>query len=115
MALTRLIDEDIKTTIESLVWKYESNGGSVVPWSADIVKGKGEGQIFLLHGAPGVGKTCTAGMKQILTPVKDLHVELTNMQSVSPNSQIGRSYHLHVEIWVPHLKKWKTIWMSSSS
>lgn len=30
------------------------------PWSADFVKGKGNGLIFLLHGKPGVGKTCTA-------------------------------------------------------
>ncbi|KAK0644823.1 hypothetical protein DIS24_g8468 [Lasiodiplodia hormozganensis] len=29
-------------------------------WSADYVKGKGEGLIFLLHGKPGVGKTYTA-------------------------------------------------------
>ena len=30
-------------------------------WAADFVKGKGSGLIFLLHGKPGVGKTCTAG------------------------------------------------------
>ncbi|KAI0600021.1 P-loop containing nucleoside triphosphate hydrolase protein [Biscogniauxia sp. FL1348] len=30
------------------------------PWAADFVKGKGHGLIFLLHGRPGVGKTCTA-------------------------------------------------------
>jgi hypothetical protein len=30
-------------------------------WAADFVKGKGHGLIFLLHGKPGVGKTCTAG------------------------------------------------------
>jgi signal recognition particle GTPase len=30
-------------------------------WSADFVKGKGNGLTFLLHGTPGVGKTCTAG------------------------------------------------------
>jgi ATP-dependent Lon protease len=30
-------------------------------WAADFVKGKGNGLIFLLHGPPGVGKTCTAG------------------------------------------------------
>ncbi|KAI1659699.1 P-loop containing nucleoside triphosphate hydrolase protein [Daldinia decipiens] len=30
------------------------------PWAADFVKGKGHGIIFLLHGRPGVGKTCTA-------------------------------------------------------
>lgn len=27
----------------------------------DIIKGKGKGTIFLLHGEPGVGKTLTAG------------------------------------------------------
>jgi hypothetical protein len=31
------------------------------PWAADFIKGKGHGLIFLLHGRPGVGKTCTAG------------------------------------------------------
>lgn len=31
------------------------------PWSADFIQGKGQGQIILLHGRPGVGKTCTAG------------------------------------------------------
>lgn len=30
-------------------------------WGADLVPGKGHGQIFLLHGPPGVGKTFTAG------------------------------------------------------
>lgn len=30
-------------------------------WTADFVQGKGNGLIFLLHGRPGVGKTCTAG------------------------------------------------------
>lgn len=27
----------------------------------DVIKGKGKGTIFLFHGAPGVGKTLTAG------------------------------------------------------
>jgi hypothetical protein len=27
----------------------------------DMIKGKGKGMIFLLHGVPGVGKTLTAG------------------------------------------------------
>lgn len=29
-------------------------------WAADFIPNKGEGQIFLLHGPPGVGKTYTA-------------------------------------------------------
>lgn len=35
-------------------------------WSADFVRGKGNGLIFLLHGKPGVGKTCTAGKRPFL-------------------------------------------------
>jgi flagellar biosynthesis GTPase FlhF len=41
------------------------NGVTVVQEAPDSwdesVKEKGEGQIILLHGPPGVGKTCTAG------------------------------------------------------
>lgn len=31
------------------------------PWSADFVRGQGNGLIILLHGSPGIGKTYTAG------------------------------------------------------
>jgi DNA polymerase III delta prime subunit len=31
-------------------------------FSSDFVRGKGEGQILLLHGPPGTGKTLTAGI-----------------------------------------------------
>jgi hypothetical protein len=34
----------------------------------DLVKGKGRGLIFLLHGEPGVGKTLTAGKLPFLCP-----------------------------------------------
>ena len=33
--------------------------GQSSSWSADFIGSKGEGQIFLLHGPPGVGKTYT--------------------------------------------------------
>lgn len=41
-------------------------------WSADFVRGKGSGLIFLLHGMPGVGKTCTAGMMGIFILIRSL-------------------------------------------
>lgn len=31
----------------------------------DVIRGKGKGMIFLLHGTPGVGKTLTAGTGSI--------------------------------------------------
>ena len=35
-------------------------------WSADFVEGKGKGNIVLLHGPPGVGKTYAAGKHETL-------------------------------------------------
>lgn len=55
--------EERKSVIRSLVHRYTAvdapAGGAQVPkpWTADFIKNKGEGQIFLLHGSPGVGKT----------------------------------------------------------
>jgi 2-phosphoglycerate kinase len=50
--------------IDQLVMKAESNKTEVrdKAFFADIVEGKGEGQVILLHGPPGTGKTLTAGM-----------------------------------------------------
>jgi ATP-dependent Lon protease len=58
-----VLDEDIKQTVRKLaVNNYNKKKTSIEKqFSADFIKGKGEGQVFLLHGPPGVGKTCTAG------------------------------------------------------
>jgi hypothetical protein len=56
-----ILPEEIKTTVQSIVWSYRQPSDEVKAWSADFIQEKGEGQIFLLHGTPGVGKTCTAG------------------------------------------------------
>jgi len=43
--------------------RLDKHGNKMVreeAWAADFVPGKGNGLIFLLHGSPGVGKTCTA-------------------------------------------------------
>lgn len=43
--------------IKALTQKYDNKQKT---WSADFIQNKGEGQIFLLHGPSGVGKTYTA-------------------------------------------------------
>ena len=47
--------------IKSLVYRYTdikaTEGKMSSSWTADFIQNKGEGQIFLLHGGPGVGKT----------------------------------------------------------
>ncbi|KAM3083554.1 hypothetical protein ACMFMG_004201 [Clarireedia jacksonii] len=77
-AIEKLVmKEDRKELIKALAKSYvrkDSAGNETIKgtWSADFVQGKGEGQIFLLHGGPGVGKTCTAGKlkkQQCNTPI----------------------------------------------
>ena len=49
-----------KNMIKALVHKYTDQGlgkAASIAWGADFIENKGEGQIFLLHGGPGVGKT----------------------------------------------------------
>lgn len=48
-----------KKLIQALVMSHSSNHDGDQQ-NADVIAGKGEGSIFLLHGPPGVGKTLTA-------------------------------------------------------
>lgn len=56
-----VMNERNRKMVEVLTHKYKDEkrevGGA---WTADFIQNKGEGQIFLLHGPPGVGKTYTA-------------------------------------------------------
>ncbi|KAI1279408.1 hypothetical protein F5Y07DRAFT_42348 [Xylaria sp. FL0933] len=60
-AIDRLVmrTETNKETIKAIVKTY-TDTGDAEHFNADFIQGKGEGQIFLLHGPPGTGKTFTA-------------------------------------------------------
>ena len=55
-----VLEDDAKAMVKALSQRYTMHAETNDTWSADFVKNKGEGQIFLLHGKPGVGKTTTA-------------------------------------------------------
>ncbi|KAK2025670.1 ATPase [Colletotrichum zoysiae] len=60
-----VMSEQRLTTLKALSKSFarvnkHGEGIKDTKWSADFVRGKGTGLIFLLHGKPGVGKTCTA-------------------------------------------------------
>jgi len=52
-----LLPQAQKDMIHSLVEVHTNNNLSF----DDVIKGKGKGMVFLLHGVAGVGKTLTAG------------------------------------------------------
>ena len=55
-----VLEDETKLAVKSLAGRFAKSDGKLSPWPNDIVKNKGVGRIFLLHGPPGVGKTCTA-------------------------------------------------------
>lgn len=64
---TMVMEEGRLKTLKALAKSYirqdiHENDINRDPWAAEFVKGKGSGLILLLHGKPGVGKTCTAGV-----------------------------------------------------
>lgn len=97
-----VLDDDIKLTTKALIGKFATNlrSGEISPWGNDFVKNKGEGRIFLLHGAPGVGKTCTAECIAELTnrPLialtsGDLSVDTFNIEAnLSYFLELGQRY-----------------------
>jgi len=62
-AIDRLVmkTEGNKSLIKAVCQSYSSTSRQPKRFSSDIIEGKGEGQIILLHGPPGTGKTLTAG------------------------------------------------------
>jgi hypothetical protein len=61
----------------------------------DVIEGKGNGLIMLLHGSPGTGKTLTAGMFLLVElddPVNNIN------RKVSPFAQIQESNIKHDDI-----------------
>lgn len=52
-----MLDSKYKTIVQALVKSYVEKKSDF----KDLVAGKGKGLVALLHGAPGTGKTLTAG------------------------------------------------------
>ena len=55
-----VMDETNKETIKAIADTYTDASETIDKFSADFIRGKGEGQVILLHGPPGTGKTLTA-------------------------------------------------------
>lgn len=81
-----VMDQERKATLKALSLSFarrNQQGDALTRdmWSADFVKGKGSGLIFLLHGRPGIGKTYTAGRPPISLIARIPHVSTYINQS----------------------------------
>ena len=76
-----------KHTIKAIVQTYSDSNSQSELFSADFIHGKGEGQIFLLHGPPGTGKTLTAGMDDISFTRTSFQVDAYHVQNPLPSIQ----------------------------
>jgi flagellar biosynthesis GTPase FlhF len=59
-----VLEDEAKATamVQALSHRYTVEKSTEDVWSAGFAANKGEGQIFFLHGKPGVGQTTTAGL-----------------------------------------------------
>ncbi|KAK4216539.1 hypothetical protein QBC37DRAFT_454518 [Rhypophila decipiens] len=93
-----VLDPEIKMTVKALIGKFASSDGKVSPWPNDFVKNKGEGRIFLLHGSPGVGKTCTAECIAELTHRPLLSLTSGDISTSMSASSVERNLHYFLEL-----------------
>ncbi|KAJ9152151.1 ATPase family AAA domain-containing protein 3B [Pleurostoma richardsiae] len=93
-----VLDDEIKLTVKALIGKFASMDGKVSPWPHDFVKNKGEGRIFLLHGSPGVGKTCTAECVAELTHRPLLSLTSGDISSSMSPSSVERNLHYFLQL-----------------
>lgn len=105
-----VMKDDRKTVIRSLVHRYtiaDTKTANVLrggrsqntlsqPWTADFIKNKGDGQIFLLHGGPGVGKTYVSTTLFTSDDIMQVYVHtnfLLRLQNALPRQLVGHCYH----------------------
>jgi hypothetical protein len=93
-----VLDDDIKLTVKSLIGKFASEDGKVSPWPSDFVANKGVGRIFLLHGSPGVGKTCTAECIAELTRRPLLSLTSGDISTSMSASSVERNLSYFLEL-----------------
>jgi hypothetical protein len=92
-----VLDDEIKMTVKALIGKFVTEPeGRLRPWNTDIVQNKGEGRIFLLHGTPGVGKTCTAETIAELTNRPLISITSGDLGTLGYNVEASLDYFLEL-------------------
>lgn len=94
-----ILDDHLKQLILSLVQGHSLNDGKF----DDIIRGKGKGMIFLLHGEPGVGKTLTAESVADNTRRPLLRLDATSLGTTAASVEKGLTTALQFS------ERWKAV------
>ncbi|KAK4540421.1 hypothetical protein LTR36_009278 [Oleoguttula mirabilis] len=97
-----IIPTATRTVLRQLTNRYTRSGADVA-WSADLLHGKGEGLVVLLHGKPGVGKTYTA--ECVAQEARRPLISLT----CADIGTAASSVELTLEYWFKVAKQWGAI------
>lgn len=79
-----IFSETYKSMILSLVTSHANKDSQF----DDVIKGKGKGLIFLLYGAPGTGKTLTAGKLAHLCNLRDPKELTCSLESIADHTKM---------------------------
>ncbi|KAL8775355.1 MAG: hypothetical protein Q9209_000363 [Squamulea sp. 1 TL-2023] len=95
-----VLPNEVKHTLRAISCSYVKAKENSRAKSTDIIKGKGEGKIFLLHGPPGTGKTLSAEVVAELTkrPLLSLTCGDLGTTAGEVESRLGRYMYLG-EMW----------------
>lgn len=90
----------MKLTLEAIARSYARSKETTRQLDADIIKGKGEGKIFLLHGPPGTGKTLSAEVIAELTERPLLSLTCGDLGTTAVDLERNLNYWMgYGELW----------------
>ena len=90
----------MKLTLEAIARSYARSKEKTRNLDADIIKGKGEGKIFLLHGPPGTGKTLSAEVVAELTERPLLSLTCGDLGTTAVDVESNLNYWMwYGELW----------------
>ena len=95
-----VLPDDVKYTLKAISCSYVKAQETSHEHSPDIVKGKGEGKIFLLHGPPGTGKTLSAEVVAELTKRPLLSLTCGDLGTTAEEVELGLGRYMSLgELW----------------
>ena len=95
-----VLPKDVKYTLQAISCSYVKAQDNSRTQGTDIIKDKGEGKIFLLHGPPGTGKTLSAEVVAELTKRPLLSLTCGDLGTTAEEVELRLGRYMYLgEVW----------------